>query len=125
MIIAINNINNTLVDFSTKYGSARGNWKSNNNPYKKKYAVEFDYDGIITIEKISFCEKKYEINSVNNEITLCGKIIEIDDSSLLLYIGDTIILFAISNECYKKFKVNDYVCIKVPSLDLYDENIPI
>ena len=80
---------------------------------------------LLLLRKFPSVKKKYEINSVNNEITLCGKIIEIDDSSLLLYIGDTIILFAISNECHKKFKVNDYVCIIVPSLDLYDENIPI
>ena len=125
MIVEINKINNDVVHFSSKYGSAFGKWRSSEIPYIKKYGVEFDFDGIITNDNISFCDRKYEINSNNNKIELSGKIVEIDKETLLLYIGDTILLFTISVECSKKYKQNDYVCITVPSIDLYNENLII
>lgn len=117
-------INENKVTAQTDVGLVCGYWCSNVLVEHKKYDLELDCDDVITEFDINFSSNnKDRIECLNESINLYGYVEEYEDNILFLRLNQEIIMLETSsNFDFSKF-INNFVCINIQQINLYDKEI--
>lgn len=109
---------NTVVAFSSNFGSAKAYWAGDEPTVNSEYLVEVDIDNALVwntdILKNEGCE--FSIVNKNNSILISGRLESIDeDGYTVLRIGDNLIPFIASGD---PFQIGAYILLSTRTITL-------
>lgn len=112
------------VTVSAKIGKFIGRWCSEGKAELRKYILELDTEEILFPEAIQISHNHiFRIDYINDLIILNGFVVEIQDQVMFLKLDKTLLMVELSRNFNFSIFVNNFVCVKLHGLDLYDTGV--
>ena len=124
MIVSIKNVDIALgiVECDSAYGKVTGTWCSEQLPsLNRDYSIEIDIPQVISSKDIAFSERgHYSIEMLQQSAQISGLVIDQDDYSLTLRLGNDILLVEVDFTAHERSLLHQGVDLIAACLDLYD-----